>query len=133
MSAAPVKRRPATAAPRPSRAARPSPRPQLAVVQAPSASRSLLPFAALCIGIVLASFAAVLIINTAMTAGASERRDLRLELDALHERRAELVTGMEFNSTPTSLAAAAERLGMVPAGTPGFIELATGTIIEVGD
>ncbi len=133
MSAAPVKRRPATAAPRPSRAARPSPRPQLAVVQAPSASRSLLPFAILCIGIVLASFAAVLIINTAMTAGASERRELRLELAALEEQRAELVTGMEFNSTPTSLAAAAERLGMVPAGTPGFIELSTGTIIEVGD
>ena len=63
--------RPALGAPR---AAATTSRPALTVTQAPEYSRSLMPFVAMCVGIVVASLVAVLMLNTTMTQRAYEAR-----------------------------------------------------------
>ncbi|MEI2712785.1 MAG: hypothetical protein V9G04_05675 [Nocardioides sp.] len=61
-----------------------------------------------------ASFAAAQLEDQAQTLTAREQ-SLRMELDALRE--------------PQRVAEAAQKMGMVPAGTPAFLDLSTGRIL----
>ena len=104
----------------------------LHAVQAPEQARSLVPFAWTCALIVIGALSAVLLLNTSMAKGAYERRDLKIEIANLHEQRATLVTQLELESSPHQLGESARALGMVPAGTFGFISLEDGIVIESG-
>ena len=104
----------------------------LRAVQTPEQARSLVPFAWTCALIVIGALSAVLLLNTSMARGAYERRDLKIEIANLHEQRASLVTQLEVQSSPDQLGATARALGMVPAGTFGFISLEDGIVIESG-
>lgn len=104
----------------------------LRAVQAPEQARSLVPFAWTCALIVIGALGAVLLLNTSMASGAYERRDLKIEIANLHEQRAGLITQLELRSSPDQLGASARALGMVPAGTFGFISLEDGIVIESG-
>ncbi len=89
-----------------------------------------MPFAALCISIIVAALASVLLINIVMTEGAYERRDLKLEISQLAEQHDDLVMQLEANAAPQQLAQRASALGMVPADTLGFVSLQQGLVLE---
>ena len=131
MTAVPAHQR-TRAQPRPFPQHRPgqAPRAHLRPVSAPSHQRSLASFAWTCISIIVAALAAMLIINTQMAAGAYDRRDMRLEIAALHQQRAALVTQLDANAAPHHLSQAAAALGMVPATTVGFISLGDAQVTE---
>lgn len=105
-------------------------RDHLSAVAAPEHARSMVLFTWSCLSIVIAAFATVLILNTAMASGAYERRDLKIELADLHQQRAALVMDLEANSSPQHLAVNAQELGMVPAGTLGSVFLEDGVVLE---
>lgn len=90
----------------------------------------MVPFAWVCVAIVLAAMASVLLLNTTMASGAYERRDLKIEIADLHQQRATLVTQLESNSSPQFLANMATDMGMVPAKTLGFISLSDDLVIQ---
>jgi len=133
MSAAPLRQQrpsPRAGAPRP-KPSQASPRHEhLRAVAAPDQVRSMVPFAWVCVTIVLGSMAAVLLLNTTMASGAYERRDLKIEIADLHQERSTLVTQLESNSSPQFLATAASEMGMVPAKTLGFISLKSAVVLE---
>lgn len=133
MSAAPMRQqRPATRASVPLQkpASAPRRRDHLRAVAAPEQMRSMVPFAWLCVSIVLGAMAAVLLLNTTMASGAYERRDLKIEIASLHQERATLVTQLESNSSPQFLANVAADMGMVPAETLGFVSLKDSVVLE---
>jgi hypothetical protein len=138
MSAAPLRRPRVASAPAAPRTAQPRTRsgqegrPHLRAVTAPEHARSLAPFAWLCVLIIMGALASVLAITTAMSEGAYERRDLKIEIAQLHQQRAALVSELEANSSPTYLAEAASGLGMEPATTLGFVSIADGAVLEQG-
>ncbi|WP_084104256.1 hypothetical protein [Demequina sp. NBRC 110056] len=107
-------------------------RPELRAVSAPEQARSLAPFAWGCVAVVLAAMLAVLMINTAMSEGAYERRDLKIEIAQLHQQRASLISELESNSSPTFLAKEAAGLGMEPAESLGFVSLTDGSVLQQG-
>ncbi|WP_084076741.1 hypothetical protein [Demequina sp. NBRC 110057] len=137
MSAAPVRQhrpvsvgataRKAAATPTPER------HPHLRAVAAPEQARSIAPFAWTCILIVLGAMAAVLLINTQMTKGAYERRDLKIEIASLHEQSAAMTDTLERYDSPSYLAERASALGMEPASTLGSVSIADGAVLEQGE
>lgn len=134
MSAAPLRQqrtyraRPVQGAPAPV----PGDRRHLRPVQAPEQARSLMPFAILCVAVVVGALAAVLLINTTMAQGAYERRDLRIEIAALHKESAASLEILEENASPATLASRASALGMAPAEALGFVSLSDGIVLETG-
>ncbi|GIG54282.1 hypothetical protein [Demequina activiva] len=138
MSAAPL-RRPRTSTAVPTRATQPrergtsQDRRHLRAVSAPEQARSLAPFAWTCVLIIMAALASVLAITTAMSEGAYERRDLKIEIAQLHQQRAALVSELEANSSPTYLAEAARGLGMEPHTTLGFVSLTDQAVLKQGE
>ncbi|WP_084075853.1 hypothetical protein [Demequina sp. NBRC 110052] len=102
----------------------------LRAVSAPEQARSLVPFVALCLAIIVAALGTVLMINIAMTEGAYERRDLKIEIDQLAKERSTLVTQLEANAAPSALTARASELGMVPADTLGVVSLRDSRVLE---
>lgn len=147
MSAAPLRRdhdappRPRASAAARATSARPAPasrpateqRPRLRAVGTPEQARSLAPFAWACVLIILASLGSVLLLNTAMAQGAYERRDLKIEIATLHQERSSLVSALEANSAPNRLANAAEKLGMRPHETLGFVSIDRGAVLNQGE
>lgn len=101
-------------------------------VTAPEQGRSLMPFMWACILPVIAALAVVLLINTSMAEGAYERRDLKIEIAALHQEAETLSETIEANGAPEALAARAERLGMAPAEALGFVSLSDRIVLENG-
>ncbi|WP_061960371.1 hypothetical protein [Demequina flava] len=137
MSAAPLRQSRPVNASQPSRsrgaAQAPAPRRHLHAVAAPEQARSLAPFAITCVLIILGAMASVLLINTQMTEGAFERRDLKIEIATLHQERAALVSELESFSAPRYLASAADELGMVPAEARGFVSIAESSVLHQGE
>ncbi len=132
MSAAPLRAaaRPLTAAPAPRTSEQR--REHLRAVSAPQRSRSIAPFAALCVALVLAALGAVLVLNTSMAEGSYEQRSLQIEIADLHQQRAAALTQLEANAAPGKLAAAATALGMEPAKQIGFVSLENDQILDAG-
>ena len=95
--------------------------------------RPKIAYAALAVGGALAIGAAQLGISFATTQDAfvlaeltSQQRDLGLEKQALHER----IVGL---SSPQSLAAKADALGLVVAGSASYLRLSDGTVLGAAD
>lgn len=129
MSAAPLRSQARTA---PLPASVPQRTRHLRAVTAPSHSRSIAPFAWLCVTIVLAALSAVLALNTTMSEGSYQARDLRIEIAQLHQQRAAALIQLEANAAPAALANRAAELGMQPAGRIGFVTLESGKVLEAG-
>lgn len=87
-------------------------RPRLQIVRAPANQRSLLPFAALCLTILVGAMLAALMLNTAMAATAYEMREERIELARMSEHQQVLAHRVEQMAAPANLAQAARELGM---------------------
>jgi hypothetical protein len=94
--------------------------------------RSIVPFAILCVSIVVGALVSVLLLNTTMASGAYEARDLLIETANLAERRADLLLQLDENAAPQSLADRAAALGMTPADNVGYLILEDGAIRHAG-
>lgn len=103
-------------------------RPRLRLVRAPAPARSRVPFLLLCVAILGGAMLAALALNTSMATTAYTITERQLELAELTQAEQQLSTEFEQMSSPTQLAAAATRLGMVPAEGLSYIYLADGTI-----
>ncbi|QMU98470.1 hypothetical protein FVO59_15725 [Microbacterium esteraromaticum] len=110
------------------------PRPRLAPVTAPAARRRpRLAYAALAVGGALAIGAAQMGISLATTQDAfvlaglnSQQHELGLQKQALHEQ----LVGM---SSPQALAAKADAMGLVVAGSASYLRLSDGQVLGAGD
>lgn len=103
-------------------------RPRLKIVRAPANARSLLPFTAMCLVILLGALIGALMLNTAMAATAYEIRDQRVQLARLSEREQDLTQRVERLAAPAQLADAANDLGMERAEGSSYITLSDGSI-----
>lgn len=90
---------------------------------APRAPRT--PFALLVLGLIGGGLCALLALNTASAANELTRHDLASRDDGLAARVADLQNAVAASAAPANLAAAAGRLGMVPAGNPAFLVVGT--------
>ncbi len=127
---APKRATPVRAAPTPQAA--PVRRASIQAQAAPEHSRSLVPFVAMCVAIIVGSLVAVLLLNTTMAKGAYETRDLRSELSTLQDQRSELRAELESHASPQALAKAAKDLGMVAAPSVGYVTVKDGTVVAPG-
>ncbi|WP_420110719.1 hypothetical protein [Pseudactinotalea sp.] len=106
----------------------PSWRPRLRIVRAPAHARSRLPFQLQCVSILAGAMLGALALNTSMATTAYTIRERQVELAQLTQQEQVLAGQVEQLSSPTQLAAAASRLGMVPAEGLSYIRLEDGTI-----
>ncbi|PWH06786.1 hypothetical protein DEO23_07675 [Brachybacterium endophyticum] len=113
----------------PRRATRTSARPRLAVVAAPSPRRSPMPFAILCTLIVVATLATVLFLNIQMSDTSYRITRLESTSQKLSEDTQGLREQEDQLSTPQELGKRAEDLGMVPAGSPTYIDLGSDKVL----
>lgn len=109
-------------------AARTSWRPRLRLVRAPAQARSRLPFLLLCVAILGGAMLGALALNTSMATTAYTISARQVELAQLSQTEQQLNTQLEQMASPTQLAAAADKIGMVPAEGLSYITLANGTI-----
>ncbi|MEV0898026.1 hypothetical protein [Actinoplanes sp. NPDC049802] len=86
-------------------------------------------FAAAMIAVVLAGVVGILLINTKTVERSFRLETLRKEKVALDKQQQELNRQLVEKSGPGNLAAAARRLGLVPAEPPGLIRLPNGEIV----
>lgn len=81
--------------------------------------------------VVVAGLLGLLLLNTKINENAFELEDLRAKQAALDIQEQQLSRQLAERESPGSLAAAARRLGLVPAGTPAFVSLPDGRIVGV--
>jgi hypothetical protein len=112
---------------RPSAPATP-PAPRLRVVATPAQARTRVPFVLACMGVLALALLAALLLNTSTASQAFERYTLTNELGRLQQDQAELQTQLDGKSSPASLAAAAQAIGMVPANGTGWLRLSDGSV-----
>ncbi|MBO3084327.1 hypothetical protein [Cellulomonas fengjieae] len=115
---------PAPARPRPAAA----PAPRLRVVRAPQHARTRIPFILACMSVLAGALLSALLLNTSMAASAYARYDLSNELGRLNQDAQDLTAQLDAKASPTELAAAATRLGMVPTNGTGWLRLADGSV-----
>jgi hypothetical protein len=89
------------------------------------------PFVALVLGVVVAGVLGILVLNTKINENAFRLANLQSQQNTLDEQEQQLKAQLAEESSPTSLAAAARKLGLVPAGLPAFIRLPDGRTIGV--
>ena len=118
---------PVPAPPRPT-TARPAP-PRLRVVQAPRQARTRVPFVALCMGVLVVSLLAVLLLNTRMAQGEYSRYALQTRLAQSAQNQQVVATELDRAASPANLAIAARRLGMVPSPGGAYLRLADGAVL----
>jgi hypothetical protein len=115
----------------PNRRSRVTPAPTRPV--APPAAMALprAPFLVLVIGLVIAGVLGVLVLNTKINENSFVLDNLRTQQQDLNLQEQQLSQQLELAQSPGSLRAAAKRLGLVPAGTPAYIILPDGKIVDV--
>ena len=89
------------------------------------------PFVALVLVLVVAGVLGILVLNTKINENAFKLQDLHDKQSTLNQQEQQLDQDLALAASPNSLAAAARRLGLVPAGTPAFIRLPDGRVLGV--
>lgn len=103
-------------------------RPRLRLVRAPAPARSRIPFLLLCLAILGGAMLGALALNTSMATTAYQISERQVLLAELTQTEQQLTTRHDQMSSPTQLADAATRIGMVPAEGLSYINLADGAI-----
>jgi len=88
-------------------------------------------FLALVVALVVGGVLGVLLLNTKINQNSFRLDDLRAQQAALDLQEQQLSQQLAELESPGNLAAAARRLGLVPAGTPAFIRLPEGRVVGV--
>lgn len=120
----------ARVSPRPARS-RAQTRPSLRVVHAAPAAVSHLWFAMVIGALVVGGLLSMLMLNMARAEGSFVLSDLRAEQEALHAQQVTLETEVANLSSPSTLAAKAERLGMVPSPSTATLRLSDSSVFGV--
>jgi hypothetical protein len=89
------------------------------------------PFLVLVVSIVVVGVLGVLVLNTRINENAFRLDSLRQQQSALDQQEQALNRELAQRESPGELRAAAARLGLVPAGTPAFINLPDGRVVGV--
>jgi hypothetical protein len=89
------------------------------------------PFLILVVALVVAGVLGVLVLNTKINENSFRLNDLRNNQAALDLQEQQLERDLADRESPGNLRAAATRLGLVPAGTPAFINLPDGRVVGV--
>jgi hypothetical protein len=96
---------------------------------APGARRT--PFVVLVLGLIAGGMLALLALNTASAANEVRRHDIADADQSVAAQVEQLQIDARNSAAPGNLARAAQALGMVPAGNPGFIEIARNGDVRV--
>jgi hypothetical protein len=83
------------------------------------------------VSIVVVGVLGVLVLNTRINENAFRLDSLRQQQTTLDEQEQALTRELAQRESPGELRAAAARLGLVPAGTPAFINLPDGRVVGV--
>lgn len=102
--------------------------PRLRLVRPPAQARTHVPFVVSCMAILGGALLSALLLNTQLAAGAYETRTMDVRLAELAREEQALAAQIDANTSPANLAAAAQGLGMQPAGPTGWLTLADGTV-----
>ena len=84
------------------------------------------PFALLVIGLIVCGMSLLLVLNTASAANELERHDLAAKDATVGAQLEQLRIEVAASAAPENLARAASQLGMVPAGSPAFLQFDAG-------
>lgn len=90
--------------------------------------RSAWPFVLLATLLLLITIALPMVVNTHMAQRAYEIRDMQIALTELNASSSTLEANLLAASSPSSLAAKAKEMGLVPAGSAGAISLSNSTV-----
>jgi hypothetical protein len=125
--------RPAAPAEHPARGTAPvrAPLPRLRVVPPANLPAARAPFVVLVLGLLVAGLVGLLMLNTLVNENSFRLHALQQEQEKLDLREQQLQRDIDRRETTPALAKAATRLGLVPAGTPAFIELPDGKVLGV--
>lgn len=115
----------------PERTAATTQRPKLRLAPPPTASGLRVPFVVMIVVLVIAGVVGILALNQKINENAFELDKLRAEQAKLDRQEQNLNEQIAERESPGNLAAAARKLGLVPAGAPAFIRLPDGRIIGV--
>lgn len=89
------------------------------------------PFVLLVLTLVAGGIVGLLVLNTAINADAFKITALKDQQNQLDTQEQQLNQELAELQSPGNLQAAATRLGLVPAGTPAYIQLPNGRILNV--
>jgi hypothetical protein len=119
---------------RPSRPSRPSVRrPPLRVVQAPPTAGSPLGFAIVCAALLGAGLIALLLLNTAVAQDSFGLQRLEAGSQQLADQKQALIQSNDLAAAPAQLATKAWAMGLVPAGSAGFVQMPSGKVLGVAN
>lgn len=107
-------------------AAASSPRLRLLKFELP---QSKLPFALLCVGILVATLVAVLLLNIFVSNTSYQIEQLNTEKEKLAEEKDRLVEDNSYRESPQNIAQAAEDLGLVRDTSPEFLDAKSGRVV----
>ncbi|MFI6580672.1 cell division protein FtsL [Embleya sp. NPDC050493] len=110
-------------------AARTMTRIRLVAHQAKGSTRT--PFVVLVVALLGGGLLSLLLLNTALNQGSFELGRLQKRQDQLTDDREALQRELDAKAAPGELARRAQELGMVPGGSPVFIDPATGRVLGV--
>jgi hypothetical protein len=105
--------------------------PRLRVAPPAPVSVPKAPFVAGVLVAVIAGVVGVLVLNTKINENAFRIEALQKQQGTLDRAEAELTQNLAEKESPTSLAAAAKRVGMIPSDHPAIIVLPDGKVIGV--
>ena len=89
------------------------------------------PFVVLVLTLVAAGIVGLLVLNAEINQNSFQLKALRDRQAELDVREQQLTSALAEKQSPGNLAAAARRLGLVPAGTPAFLQLPDGRVLGV--
>lgn len=102
---------------------------RLSVVPRARSNAPRVPFVTLVTVILLGGVVGLLLFNTSMQQSSFATTTLQHQADTLDARQQSLQMQLDSLRDPQRVAMRAQRLGMVPAGTPAFLDLDTGKVL----
>jgi hypothetical protein len=87
------------------------------------------PFVVLVIGLLAVGLVALLLLNTVIAKNSFRLQVLQQHTASLQLQQQALRVQVDSYASPPNLAQSARELGMVPAGTPAFIQLPSGKVL----
>lgn len=105
------------------------PQRRLVMVLSPQRKAPRAPFVILMLGLLITGVVGLLLLNTHIQHRAYELGQLHREVDTLRAQQEQLYTELDRLNSPQQVGEAAQRLGMIPAAAPVFIDLAQGSLV----
>jgi len=94
-----------------------------------SAASSRAPFVVLVLVLAIGGLIGLVLLNTAVNENAFRLHDLDTKQEQLDTEEQRLQQALENQESPEKLAERAEKMGLVPAGDPGFVVLPEGKVV----